>query len=118
MDNWDTLSPDPFNPKEFTQRYRREGKLFVVEYSVLEMSDAIPLEWVKQKKNVIPGNMETMDFHSNILNSKRKIWIYTPSNFESYDKPFHLLIVFDGKAFIDFTFTPQILDNLHAEKKI
>jgi len=29
MDNWDTLSPDPFNPKEFTQRYRREGKSFV-----------------------------------------------------------------------------------------
>jgi len=118
MDNWDTLSPDPYNSKRFTQRYRREGQLFVVEYSVLEMPDAIPLKWVKPKKNVIPGNMEKMDIHSNILNTKRKIWIYTPNNFNSYDKPLHLLIVFDGKAFIDFTLTPQILDNLHAEKKI
>ncbi|GAG20541.1 unnamed protein product, partial [marine sediment metagenome] len=35
MDNWDTLAPDPYNPKRFTQRYRREGQKFVVEYSVL-----------------------------------------------------------------------------------
>ena len=118
MDNWDTLSPDQYNPRRFTQKYRREGQLFVVEYSVLEMSDAVPLKWVKPKENVIPGNIESMDFHSNLLNTKRKIWIYTPNNIDSYDKPFHLLIVFDGKAFIDFTLTPQILDNLHAEEKI
>ena len=41
MDNWDTLSPDQYNPRRFTQKYRREGQLFVVEYSVLEMSDAV-----------------------------------------------------------------------------
>ncbi|GAI66828.1 unnamed protein product, partial [marine sediment metagenome] len=39
MDNWDTLAPDPHNPKRFTQRYRREGQRFVVEYSVLETPD-------------------------------------------------------------------------------
>jgi enterochelin esterase family protein len=32
--------------------------------------------------------------------------------------PYHLLIVFDGKAFIEFTQTPQILDNLQADKQI
>ncbi len=118
MDNWDTLSPDPYNPKRFTQRYRREGQKFVVEYSVLETPDVKSLDWVEQKKDVIPGNLNAMDFHSSILNTKRKIWIYSPNNFESYDKPMHLLIVFDGKAFIDFTKTPQILDNLQAENKI
>jgi len=118
MDNWDTLAPDPYNPKKFTQRYRREGQKFVVEYSVLETPGVKSLVWVEQKKNVIPGNLNAMDFHSNILNAKRKVWIYTPNNFDSYDKPMHLLIVFDGKAFIDFTKTPQILDNLQAENRI
>jgi len=118
MDNWDTLIPDPYNSKRFTQRYRREGQKFVVEYSVLETPDVKSLVWVEQKKNVIPGNLNAMDFNSNILNSKRKVWIYTPNNFDSNDKPMHLLIVFDGKAFIDFTKAPQILDNLQAENKI
>ncbi len=118
MDNWDTLAPDPHNPKRFTQRYRREGQKFVVEYSVLETTGVKSVEWVEQKKNIIPGNLNAMDFHSNILNSKRKVWIYTPNNFDSNDKPMHLLIVFDGKAFIDFTKAPQILDNLQAENKI
>ena len=118
MDNWDTLSPDPYNSKRFTQRYRREGQKFVVEYSVLEIPGVKYLDWVEQKKNVIPGNLNAMDFHSNILNTKRKIWIYTPNNFDSYDKPLHLLIIFDGKAFIEFTKAPQILDNLQAENKI
>ena len=118
MDNWDTLSPDPYNSKRFTQRYRREGQKFVVEYSVLETPDVKSLVWVEQKKNVIPGNLNAMDFHSNILNSKRKVWIYTPNNFDSNDKPMHLLIVFDGKAFIEFTKAPQILDNLQAGNKI
>ena len=118
MDNLDTLSPDPYNPKRFTQRYRREGQLFVVEYSVLEMPDAIPQKYVEQKKDVIPGNLNAVDFHSNILNTKRKIWIYTPNNSDSYDKPLHLLIIFDGKAFIEFTKAPLVLDNLLAENKI
>jgi enterochelin esterase-like enzyme len=118
MDNWDTLTTDPHNPKRFTQRYKREGKNFVVEYSVLEMPDVIPQKWMNQSENVIPGNLTEMDFHSNILNSKRKIWIYTPNDFESHDKPLHLLIVFDGKAFIEFTKAPLILDNLQAENRI
>ena len=120
MDNWDTLSPDPYNPKRFTQRYSREGQKIIVEYSVLEMPSAKPLKWIEQKKNVIPGSLNAVDFHSNILNTKRKIWIYTPNNFDLNlnDRPFHLLIIFDGKAFLEFTQMPIILDNLQAENKI
>ena len=118
MDNWDTLAPDPYNPKRFTQRYKREGRNFVVEYSVLEMLDGVSQNWVEQKEKVIPGNLTAVDFHSNILNAKRQIWIHTPNNFDSHDKPLHLLIVFDGKAFIEFTKAPLILDNLQAENKI
>lgn len=118
MNNWDTLTPDPYNPKRFTQRYRREGQRFVVEYSVLEMPSVKPLKWIKQKKNVIPGSLTSVNFDSDILNTKKQIWIYTPNNFNLNKNPFHLLIFFDGKAFIEFTQTPLILDNLQAENKI
>jgi len=118
MNNWDTLTPDPYNPKRFDQRYRREGQNFVVEYSVLEMPDAISLKWVEENKNLIPGNLREQEFHSDILNSKKKLWVYTPNNFDLNSKPLHLLIIFDGKAFIEFTKAPVILDNLQAENKI
>lgn len=118
MDNWDTLTPDPFNPKRFNQRYRREGQLFVVEYSVLEMPDVKLLKWEDETKNQIPTNLREFEFKSKILNTTRKIWIYTPNNPTLQDKLLHLLIVFDGKAFIDFTKAPQILDYLHSESKI
>ena len=72
MHNWDTLTPDPHNPKRFTQRYRREGQNFVVEYSVLEMPSAKPLKWIEQKKSVIPGSLMSMNFNSKILNTKKK----------------------------------------------
>ena len=118
MHNWDTLTPDPFNPKRFTQRYKREGKSFVVEYSVLEMASAKPLKWINQKKNVIPGNLTSVNFNSEVLKTIRKIWIYTPHNFSLNDGPYHLLIIFDGKAYMEFTQTPLILDNLQADNKI
>ena len=118
MHNWDTLTPDPYNPKRFIQRYRRDDKKFVVEYSVLELPNVKPLKWIKQKKHIIPGNLTSVDFYSNILNTKRQLWIYTPNNFTLNNKPYHLAIIFDGKAFIEFTQAPLILDNLQAEKKI
>ncbi|MHA1190673.1 MAG: alpha/beta hydrolase [Promethearchaeota archaeon] len=120
MNNWNTLAPDPHNPKRFTQRYKREGQNFIVEYSVLEMPSVKPLKWIKQKKSVIPGTLTSMNFDSKILNTKRQIWIYTPNNFDLnlIDRPIHLLIIFDGKAFLEFTQTPLILDNLQAEKKV
>lgn len=118
MNNWDTLGPDPLNSKKFIQRYKREGKNFIVEYSVLEMPSAKPSRWVNKRDDIVPGSMISMKFNSEILNSKRQIWIYTPNNFNMSEGPFHLLIVFDGKAFLEFTQTPQILDNLQADKKI
>ncbi|MHA1670529.1 MAG: alpha/beta hydrolase [Promethearchaeota archaeon] len=118
MHNWDTLEPDPHNPKRFTQRYRREGQKFIVEYSVLEMPSAKHSKWVKKREDIIPGSLISMNFKSKILNAKRQIWIYTPNKFNMNDGPFHLLIIFDGKAFIEFTQTPLILDNLQADNQI
>jgi enterochelin esterase family protein len=118
MHNWDTLSPDPFNPKKFIQRYRREGKAFIVEYSILELPNAEPQKWNNPNMEVIPGNLKSIDFTSRILKTIKQIWVYTPSNFNIDAGPYHFLIIFDGKAFIEFTQAPTIFDNLQAESKI
>jgi len=118
MTNWQTCSPDPLNSKRFVQRYRREGMRFEIEYSVLEMPDTKTRIWTLPNKNIIPGNVEEMDFYSKILNMNRKMWVYTPQNFNKKGEPYHLLIIFDGKAFLEFTQTPIILDNLQARKSI
>ena len=118
MNNWDTFIPDPYNSKRFTQRYRRDGESFLVEYSVLELPGVESLKWSEKQNGVIPGKLKELDFKSNILNAKRKMWIYTPNNYDSKNIPLHLLIILDGKAFIEFTKAPLILDNLQAEKKI
>jgi len=118
MRNWDTCSPDPFNSKKYVQRYRREGKSFQLEYSVLEMPDAKPRTWSLPNKDVIPGNLEELDFYSEILKSDRKIWVYTPNNFDIKGKPYSFLLFFDGKAYLEFTQPQIILDNLQAKNKI
>jgi len=118
MTNWDTCSPDPFNSKKFVQRYRREKIRFEIEYSVLEMPDAKPRRWTLPNDKITPRKVEEKDFYSKILNMNRKIWIYIPHDFNKKKELYHFLVVFDGKAFLDFTQTPIILDNLQAEKKI
>ena len=118
MVNWETFSSDPFNPTKFKQRYRREGKRFVIEYSVLEMPDAKPRKWTVPKKNVTKGKVKEMDFYSNILKENRKIWVYTPPNFNKSGELYHFLVIFDGKAFLEFTKTPIILDNLQVDNVI
>ncbi len=118
MRNWQTCSPDPFNSKGFVQRYSREGQRFVIEYSVLEMPDAKPRKWTIHNEKILPGKLEEMDFYSKILKMKRKIWVYTPQDFNKRGKLYHFLVIFDGKAFLEFTQTPTILDNLQAKNKI
>lgn len=116
--NWHTCSPDPFNPKKFYQRYRREGKRIEIEYSVLEMPDAKPRLWTLKDDTIHSGKVVEFDFPSQILNMNRKIWVYTPPNFSKSGVKYHFLVIFDGKAFLDFT-QPQIMfDNLISKNKI
>ena len=116
--NWHTCSPDPFNSKKFYQRYRREGQRIEIEYSVLEMPDTKPRLWTLKDESVPSGVVKEIDFYSNILNMNRKIWLYTPPNFTKTGEKYHFLVIFDGKAFLDFTKPQIVFDNLMAKNKI
>ena len=82
------------------------------------MPDAKPRRWTVPNKNIFPGKVEEIDFYSKILNMDRKIWVYTSQDFNKKGSLYHFLVVFDGKAFLEFTQTPMILDNLQAKNKI
>ncbi len=116
--NWHTCSPDPFNSKKFYQRYRREGQRIEIEYSVLEMPDTKPRVWTLKDDNVPSGKVKELVFYSEILDMNRKIWVYTPPNFTKNGNKYHFLVIFDGKAFLDFTHPPIMFDNLIAKNKI
>lgn len=116
--NWATCSPDPFNPKKFYQRYRREGQRIEVEYSVLEMPDTKPRTWTILDEDVPHGRVEQKDLNSKILKMERRLWIYTPPNFNNAGEKYHFMVVFDGRAFLDFTQPQIIFDNLIAKNKI
>ena len=118
MINANTLSPDPFNPERFVQRYRREGRRFRIEYSVLKMPNGKPKNWSVFSKNTPAGNLEEVDFYSKILKMTRKIWVYTPPNYKTSGEKYHFLVIFDGKAFLEFTQPPIIFDNLIEKEKI
>jgi enterochelin esterase family protein len=118
MLNWHTCSPDPFNPKKFYQRYSREGQRIELEYSDLEMPDTKPRTWTLKDEDVPSGNVEQIEFYSEVLKMKRKIWVYTPPNFSKTSEKYHFLVIFDGKAFLEFTEPQVAFDNLIAKRKI
>lgn len=64
------------------------------------------------------SSLKAFTFSSKSLNNKRDLWVYTPKDYKS-DRPYPLLIVFDGQAYVsDLVPGPQILDQLISEKKI
>lgn len=73
-----------------------------------------PRSWATVERDDVPkGKLTVSQFHSNILNNDRNIWIYTPAvQRHSVQKSHGLLIVFDGEAYRDWIPTPTILDNL------
>ena len=100
---------DPLNPNIFIQDKDR---------SFVEMPAAPPQPWHQIHPDVPHGNVEHFDWHSELLNNDRQIWIYTPPGYLSGDEPYHLLLLFDGDIFTTHVPAPTIFDNLIAAKRI
>ncbi|QDQ06207.1 alpha/beta hydrolase [Bacillus sp. BD59S] len=64
------------------------------------------------------GKIETYSFHSTILNNTRKIHIYTPHDYSHTSHLQELLIVFDGKSFINNLSIAKTLNYLIYKKEI
>ena len=86
--------------------------------SLLELPLAAPQPWIPKNSGRPEGRLERFRLRSEILKNERRIFVYTPPEYDPNGSPCGLLVVFDGWAYIGQVPTPVILDNLIAAKKI
>ena len=102
--------PDPLNSHHATAADQESD-------SLAELPLAPPQQWFR-RTNVAKGEIAEVAFKSAILGNERKIWIYKPAGYVSSHAPYHLLILFDGEAYIKGLQSAAILDNLIAAGRI
>jgi enterochelin esterase-like enzyme len=100
---------DPLNPR-----------LWLVNFSAVEMPNAPPQPWVAPRKDVPKGKIEKYQFKSALLKNEREVAVYSPAGYSRDAKPYGLIVLFDENPYIDKNIvpTPTILDNLVAGNRI
>lgn len=84
-----------------------------------QISQSDKVDWTVEKADVPKGKIEVFSVQDNQYNRQRKIWVYTPPNYDAKSaEPYRLLISFDGEDYIKDIPAPVILDNLLAAGKI
>lgn len=58
------------------------------------------------------GMTREFRFTSACLGNQRPLWVYTPPHYSAAHKPYHLLFIFDGEAYMQLIPTPAILNRL------
>ncbi|EQB87994.1 enterochelin esterase family protein [Clostridium punense] len=87
-------------------------------YSLVKLSKVKPEVWTISNKQVKKGNMKLSRFESKILGNTRRIWVYTPSEYDEKASPYNVLVLTDGFDYLNYLSTDVVLDNLIHEKKI
>ena len=103
-------APDPLNPRMFGP------------FSYFELPNAPAQPYIKEQPGVPHGKLTKLKIKSTILNEERNYGVYTPGGYSTNEKPYNLLVLFDGEDYGDgvqiLVPTPTVLDNLIAQKKI
>ena len=110
----DDLRNDPLNPFQFTEHYNEFNPYEGSSFSAVELPSTEPQSWHIFRPNVPAGQVRRDKFTSKLLGNERPIWIYTPPGFSVNKKPYGLLVLTDGGAYINTVRVPIILDNLIA----
>src|SRR5215470_3183948 len=100
---------DPLNPRHAAG----EGS-----QSLVELPEAPLQDWWLPKSGTPKGELQSFQMQSHMLNSERKIWVFTPAGYQPGGRPYHLLILMDAEFYTQDVPTPVILDNLLAGAKI
>lgn len=104
-----TFKLDPFNPNRFPG--------FTMS-SWVELPKAPPQLWIKRAADTPAGKLEEKKIKSAILGNERRAWIYTPPGYKADEKPYNLMVVFDGTAYTIMVPTAAILDSMIAKELI
>ena len=112
--DWASLQPDPLNPHRYVLTH--EGQNFV--RSVIDLPGADPVPWVVPRKDISGGHVEEHRMPSTFLKNERRFWIYTPSGYSTDNRPYNLLMLFDGWRAVYMDPTITVLDNLMVAGRI
>src|SRR5436190_11926701 len=82
----------------------------------------MPKGFDKARKDVVKGNVETLEYDSKTVGAKRKLVVYTPPGYAK-DKKYPVFYLLHGKGGSESNWTKAgaanvILDNLYADKKV
>ncbi len=115
-----TLQRDPFNAR--TWGAGADGAPPVDRYqgrSVLQLADAPPQPWGQKRAGVPRGDLQRHWFTSQALGNGRDVWIYRPKGWsQARAAQRSVLVLFDAHAYLHDVPTPQIVDNLVADRLI
>ena len=99
---------DPLNPKSFSGIG-----------SIAELPGAPRQPWIVRNPGHPSGTVS--DEHvivSTQMKMERRVWVYTPPGYRSTGAPADLVVVFDGRMYIDRMLAPITFDNLIAAKRL
>lgn len=110
-----TVRADPLNPRKGECE---PGAARDECRSVVELPGAPPQPWLIKQPGRPEGRVERHTIHSAIQKLDRTIHIYTPPGYRRDGAPNHLLVLFDGPAYLSEYSLPTTMDNLIAAGKI
>jgi len=84
-----------------------------------DQNSSVAVDWTKVQSSVAKGKVEAFEIDDSQYKAKRKIWVYTPANYDKRSPDaYDLLISFDGQDYVNDIPSPTINDNLIAAGKI
>jgi enterochelin esterase-like enzyme len=77
------------------------------------------LHTVDMRPEIRAGTVDEHQIPSKIYDRRRRVWVYTPSDYDpNRAEPYDLIVAFDGADYLDAIPLPMILDTLIAARKI
>jgi enterochelin esterase family protein len=87
--------------------------------SIAELPGAPAQPWIVENPNVPAGAVsDAQTISSKLLMQDRRVWVYTPPGYHRNGSPSDLIVLFDGRMYIDRLLAPITLNNLIAVKRI
>lgn len=108
-----TFHTDPLNKHPF-----RVNDPHLPPQSTFALPAAPPQPWIVAQDDVPQGSVRQHRVPSPIEGGEQTVWVYRPPGYREQGRPYGLLLLFDGWAYLHWIPTPTILDNLLAARHL
>ncbi|WP_158265442.1 enterochelin esterase [Blastopirellula marina] len=109
-----TAQRDPLNHKYLPET---AVDMFAGE-SLVELPNAPKQPWLTPDPQAVSGQVEPHEFASSLLNNRRDIFLYRPSEYQPGTHQNGLIVLFDGDKYLEQANFATVMNNLIAAKKI